>query len=265
MVLNKFRKFGMITVALAIALGAFACGKKDDTTDIVVSEETGDVATPDPMAAAPPTADPNGTIPDGQADPDETAPAEPMSHEADFQRYQGLNSDVFGWLSVPNTKVEYPVVVTTDNEYYLTHNVEKKPSKSGAVFMDAGNSDPKNQRNIILYGHNMNNGTMFNTLNQYKDKAFFENNKTIYFYNGSTKEEYEVYAAFNVDTNIFFHKVAFNSDEEFLKWANELRTLSKYKPTPDVELQGDDQILTLATCTYEYNDQRYVVQARKVK
>ena len=202
--------------------------------------------------------------PDGSPDPGEEIPHEIMSHTQDYQRYKAINSDVIGWISVPNTRIEYPVVIAADNDYYLNRNVEKERSKSGAVFMDYRNADAKNQRHIVLYGHNMNNGTMFNGLNDYKKKDFFDNNRKIYLYWNETPVEYEVFAAYNVDVDIDFIKVEFSSDEDFLDTMSSLKSMSKFTINPDITILPTDQIITLTTCTYEYDNQRFVVQARRV-
>lgn len=238
-------------------------------SDTVETEVVSPTITPTVATAAEATASnvsADSSVPDGSPDPWDVVPAEVMSHTADYQRYKAINPDVIGWISVPNTRIEYPVLMAEDNDYYLTHNVERERSKSGSIFMDYRNADPSNQRHLVIYGHNMNNGTMFNTLNSYKKKDFFENNRKIYFYWGDGQPiEYEVYAAYNVGIDIDFIKVVFTSDEDFLGTMTLLQQMTRFEPTPPVTLEANDQIITLSTCTYEYDNQRFVVQARRVK
>lgn len=177
---------------------------------------------------------------------------------------QKQNKEVMGWIYVPGTNINYPVLLGEDNNYYLTHNHKKEVSKSGAIFMDCRNADKSQQRHIILWGHNLNDMTMFQGLENYKNKNFFESHPNVYLYWGEEKVQYEVYAAYGVDGNINFHRTEFDSDKNFLQHMNELRTLNKYKPTKEITLKADDQILSLATCAYEYPNSYYIVQARRV-
>ncbi len=274
----RFKLAAVAASVLAIGVFASACGQTTEVATIqvtadesqqVLTASPSDVATTSAAVATPlaaTAASDQEIVLDGSPDPGDEIPGEVLSHKADYQRYKAINPDVIGWISVPNTRIEYPVVMAADNDYYLSRNVEKERSKSGAIFMDWRNANPEEQRHLVIYGHNMNNGTMFNGLNSYKKKDFFDNNQKIYFYWGDGEPiEYEVYAAFNVDVDIDFIKVKFNSDQDFLDTANSLKSMSKFTRSPDVALEPDDQIITLATCTYEYDNQRFVVQARKAK
>lgn len=267
----KFKIIALVVTVLAAGLLLSGCEQKEAATiQVTTGDATQAITTTASASSIGTTAEPVGPeesmILDGVPDPGDEIPGEVLSHTLDYQNYKVLNPDVIGWISVPNTRIEYPVVIAADNDYYLSHNVEKERSKSGAVFMDWRNADSQYQRHLVLYGHNMKNGTMFNGLNAYKQKDFFDNNQKIYFYWGDGLPiEYEVYAAYNVSVDIDFIKVAFNSDEDFLNTMNELKSMSKFTRNPDVVLQADDQIITLTTCTYEYDNQRFVIQARRVK
>ncbi len=214
-----------------------------------------------PFASDDPLAD--VAVPDGIPDVDDKGQAEKLNYERDYQSYAAENSDVVGWVSVPNTIIEYPVVIAEDNEYYLHYNYKKEKSKSGAVFMDYRNSDFENARHVIVYGHNMRNGTMFHDLNSYKYKDFFNQNPVISFYYKGEKYEYEIFAADVVLADINFIRTKFKSDEDFVDYFAELKSFSKFEN--DVTVGANDQVLTLSTCTYEYDDSRFIVQARRVK
>lgn len=209
---------------------------------------------------------------DGRDDDPKSTLGPKMSHAEDYERYRQMNSDTVGWLSVPNTNVEYPIMhkytgpgnTDADNEYYLVRNPEQQSSKSGSVFLDARNTDPQNDRHAILYGHNMRSGSMFSGLQNYKREDFFKNNRDITVVFGDTSYHYEVYAAGVVNTDTPFIDTSFSSDEVFLAYFNRLRGLSKYSPTPSVTLTAQDHILTMVTCTYEYDNSRFIVQARRV-
>lgn len=189
---------------------------------------------------------------------------EEEKRERKYKKYKKINSDTIGWIYVPNTVIDYPVVYSEDNIYYLSHAANKKPDKAGAIFMDFSNVDKNNQRNIILYGQNMNNGSMFNALNSYKDKKFFEENKLITLYFDKEKRQYEVYASFVANSDLPLVQVEFESDETFLNYMKNLQQLSEFETNPKTILNSQDEILTLMTSTYEYDNMRYVVQARRV-
>lgn len=267
---NKWTKLLSLSLAVLMGVGIIAgCGTKQDTNELVELQAT-ETPTPEKTAApeiqateAPaPQETQDDMVLDGDAG--DEAVGETMSHHEDYLLSKNLNSDVIGWISVPNTRIEYPVLLTDSNDYYLSRNIKKERSKSGSIFMDYRNAKASQQRHIIIYGHNMNNGSMFNDLNQYKKKDFFENNRIITLYWNDKPLQYEIYAATNVNEDMDFIRVKFNNDEEFLEFANGIKNLSKYTPKPDVEIKADDQILTLITCTYEYDHQRFLVQARRI-
>lgn len=201
---------------------------------------------------------------DGIPDEGSLTPPPVMNHADDYQKSRNQNADVVGWISIPNTRIEYPVVRTTDNEYYLTRDIEHNRSKSGTVFMDFRNTDTDSARHILIYGHNMRNGSMFHALNNFKVKDFFANNRDITLYLGDKAVKFEIYAAFVISAELNFMETNFRDDETFIAYMNELKDMSKFTAKPAVTLDADDQILTLVTCTYEYDDSRFAVQARRV-
>lgn len=174
-----------------------------------------------------------------------------------------MNGDTYGWIFIPDTKIDYPVMLGEDNDYYLEHNATRQKSVRGAIFMDYHNAKASQQRNLVLYGHNMKNGAMFNSLLAYQDKSFFESHPDIYLYKGENKIRYYVYAAYVADASKYFHRTEFKSDEAFLEHMHMLKELSEHKPSIKSDLEASDQILTLVTCTYEYDDTRFVVHARR--
>ena len=171
---------------------------------------------------------------------------------------QSKNSDVVGWLTVPNTRIDYPVVIAADNEYYLEHNIDKRKSKSGAIYIDYRNADEKQRRHIVVYGHNMKSGSMFHDLNNFKLKDFFNNTRTVDLWLWGEKLQFEVYSQYIATTDIDIIRTDFANDDEFLAYMDELKTQSKF-PT-NIKFKPDDVVLSLVTCTYEYDNSRCVVQ-----
>lgn len=186
-----------------------------------------------------------------------------VDNEPDYvKEARAINSDVVGWITIPNTEINYPIVLGKDNDYYLSHNLEGAESKSGAIFMDMENSVPSHQKNIILYGHNMKNKTMFHDLTFFKNKEFFDNAELITVWLWGEEYKYEVFSQSLPDSSIDFRTWTFDSDEDFLFYVQEMRNLSKF--SKDIDIKPEDDILTLITCTYEYDDLRSLVQAVRV-
>lgn len=201
---------------------------------------------------------------DGIAEPGDVLP-----EKKEFTEAKALNPDVIGWITVPDTVIDYPVVRCGDNEYYLTHNVEKGKSKHGAIFMDYRNADSEQQRHIVIYGHNMKNGTMFHDLNNYKQQSFFDQNRIITFDWNGQETKWEVYAAYVVQSDVYYIHTRFISAQNFSEYMNELIKIareSKYSVVDErVSIKTSDQVLTLSTCTYEYDNSRFVVSARRIQ
>ena len=216
---------------------------------------------------APPVSQEDLTTPVPGATPAPTPVFDPemIAGEAFCDEYvaaKNANDQVSAYLIVPNTAISYPVALGTDNDYYLHTTLFGQESKSGSIFFDYRTDASLLGGHLIVYGHNMKAGTMFHDLNSYKHQEFFDNNRIITLYAGTEKREYEVYAAFIAPPDVYFIRTAFSSGADFLSYMEELQALSKFET--DVVLTEEDQILTLTTCTYEVEDGRFVVQAKRI-
>ena len=183
------------------------------------------------------------------------------------------NSDFKGWITVPNTKIDNPIYQTYNNEFYLTHNQKKQKSAYGALFFDCKNviTERETDKNLVIYGHHMKNGSMFANLTKYKSLSFYKENPTIEFSTLYKKGTYKVYAAFVLnasksDDNGYIYNISrknFISDEDFNSWVDEARERSLISTGVDVE-KGDN-IITLVTCAYDFDNARFVVMARETR
>ena len=183
-----------------------------------------------------------------------------------MERYAPLleiNSDLVGWVSVPDTVIDYPVVQAKDNNYYLRRDIHGNSARAGTIFMDYRSDARARGRHTILYGHHMRNGSMFKDLEKYKNEGFFQENGYIRFDTLFAEIEWEVFAVYITDTNFPYTQVTFASDEDYMDFLKRIKNKSMYQK--DIELTEEDQILTLSTCTYEYDDARFVVHARRVR
>lgn len=175
------------------------------------------------------------------------------------------NPDVVGRVTIEGLDIAYLVTQTIDNDYYLRHGYDCQDSKSGTIFLDyrcdIGQEPLKGH--YILYGHNMKNGTMFHNLKNYAEEESFKNNRKIRFDTLYMDHKWEVFSAYVTSTDFYYIETSFENDEKWLEFLAELQNKSLY-PT-DVTLNENDVVLTLSTCSYEFNGARFVVHARLIK
>lgn len=265
-------RFAALALALALLAGCTAAPGNTPTPSIAPS------AAPESAAEEPENTDNpvplpmDEEVPSPSPEPEDPAVSEELSfdeealtdmpHGEEYLSLHARNPEVLGWITVPNTRIDYAAALTNDNAKYLHTTLTGEESKAGAIFFDYRTDKLLSTRHLILYGHNMKAGTMFHDLNSYKHKSFFENNRIITLWAGSEKREYEVYAAYIATEDVYFIRMYFKDDAHFLDYMKGLQALSKF--TTDVELTAEDQILTLVTCTYEEDNARFVVHARRV-
>jgi sortase B len=164
--------------------------------------------------------------------------------------------DYMGWISIRNTAIDYPIVKGSDNEFYLNRNVYKKANIAGSIFMDRRNIGNGLDSHLIIYGHLMNDGSMFSALNKYKEQNFYNNNKYVEIENLYTTEEFEVIAAYIVSADEY--TLDFRISKDVIdKWLQ--KSLIKTSYTFD----ENHKFLTLSTCNYTLDNGRILVHAVK--
>lgn len=181
------------------------------------------------------------------------------------------NEDFVGWLTIPGTNVDYPVMYTpSDEQKYLHMDFNGDYSSSGTLFAAAGSNPLKGRDNTLIYGHNMKAGTMFHALLQYESESFYNEHKTIYFNTIMEDGTYEVIAAFRTkidesDSSSFKYYEFFDADnkEEYDAYIEKVKSLTPY--TIDTSAIYGEKLLTLSTCAYHTNEGRYVVVAKKIE
>lgn len=181
-------------------------------------------------------------------------------NSANEEQLKSINSDYKMWIQIENTNINYPVVQSSDNDYYLKHNFRKESNISGTVFVESAN-DIDNDKNIILYGHNMRNGTMFNNITNYKEESFFNEDNKISIIMNNTLYEYEVFSVYVKNVSEVNLAIGFASEDEFINYAYNEAEESLYKK--DVDFSAEDNLITLVTCSYEFTDARTIVVARR--
>jgi sortase B len=173
------------------------------------------------------------------------------------------NEDIVGWLKIENTAIDYPVTQAEDNDFYLDKDVSKNANAAGSIFMDFRNNVVDLDRHIILYGHNMKDGSMFADLLHYESRWNFQNQSFIQFDTLFTDAKWEIFSVYTTDANVDYLQTEFQSDEEYRSFLETIKAKSLH--SSNVILSQDDRILTLSTCSYAFNDARFVVHAKLVK
>ena len=185
----------------------------------------------------------------------------PNSVLSKYNKLIADNEDYRYWLKMDNTKIDYPVVQSNDNSYYLDRDFNKNHLAAGSIFMDFRNNFDSD-KSVVIYGHNMRNGTMFGELDNFKKESFFkENNKFKIEYKDKTYT-YEVFSVYIGDASENFVEVEFDSDEDYIDYLNRIKSKSLFKS--DIEVSNNDKIVTLYTCSYEFDGARTVVNGKLI-
>lgn len=175
-----------------------------------------------------------------------------------FAEYIEQNTDFAGWITVEGTTIDAPIVQSVDNEYYLIHDYTGARNITGAIYMDYKNLGNFYDNHISLYGHYMTDGTIFHDLHYFKDQAFFENNDTITIHGLRESKEFVIFSVHVVSAYTYYLYLDLE-DEALLEYAKHFKRLSMFKR--DVTFPKDLQLLTLVTCTYEYDNARILIHA----
>ena len=168
--------------------------------------------------------------------------------------------DYRGWIKVDNTNIDYPIVQGKDNSFYLDKDINKNYVSSGSIFMNYLNNG-FNDENTVLFGHHMRNKTMFAQLKKYKEKEFFygNNNIEIEIKDGKTLK-YKVFSVYVTDANDNYIRTNFDDKTKYKEFLERIKNKSIYKS--DIDVNEDDKIITLSTCSYEFDDARMVVHGK---
>ena len=172
------------------------------------------------------------------------------------EELKSINNNYEMWIEIPNTKINYPIVQGKDNEYYLKHNFKNESNMSGTIFVDCNNNIDED-KNIIIYGHNMRNGTMFNNITKFKEESFFNNNNTINIIRNNILYQYEIFSIYVEDESKVSLDTEFADNDAFVNYA--LNEASKSMYNKNIIITEEDKIITLVTCSYEYTGARTIL------
>lgn len=182
--------------------------------------------------------------------------------EIDFEALQKeVNPDIYSWILIPDTPIDYPIVQhPDDNTYYMNYNLDGSRGYPGCIYTENYNSKDWEDVNTILYGHNMRNGSMFSKLNSFADGDFFEEHPYIYLYSPDAVRVYQIFAAYEFSDLHLMAACDWNDPEVVSRFFS---VISNYPGIFDetVELNDDDNYLTLSTCRRYKQSKRFLVQA----
>ena len=182
-------------------------------------------------------------------------------YKIDFAKLKQKNSDAIAWIKVNGTDIDFPVVKGTDNSYYITHNFDKEKNKAGWIFADYRNKFDGTDKNIIIYGHNMKNGSMFASLKDVIKEEWYnnENNKYIAVITENENCKYQVFSVYQTETEEYYLQTNISNFKEFVE-----KIKGRSKKNFNVDIKETDSILTLSTCA-DNTKYRVVLHAVKVK
>ncbi len=188
---------------------------------------------------------------------------------AELEKLYQENNDLVGWIKIDGTKIDYPVVYTKGEDYYLRRDFYKNDYEAGTLMVDKFNTVTPRDTNLIIHGHNMNDGTMFHDLLNYKKESYYQEHKKITYYTLEEKQEYEIMAVFlskvyRVKDQVFKYYKFYNAtnEEEYNYYIDNIKKLSLYDT--GINSCFNNELITLSTCEYSQANGRLVVVARKV-
>ena len=206
----------------------------------------------------------------GETTGDETEPSasvtdepepEPVKISVDFDALMKENGDIVGWIYCEDTPINYPVVQGKDNNEYLRADLKGKYLVSGTIFVDYRNGELGQDRNYIIYGHNMKNSTMFGTLVKYKEQSYYEQHPTLTYLTPDGNYTIELVVGLVVSKTDMLYQA--NPDaEEYRSYLDDAVRKSTFNS--GIEVTDEDRLVVLSTCSYEYDNARYVVIGRLV-
>ena len=207
-----------------------------------------------------------------QQDSENNNDSEKAEEDSKFSELSKINSEICGWITVPGTRIDYPVLQGNKNEthFYLDHNYKREKSKYGSIFLDPICQLSENPKNCVIYGHHMADGQMFADLMKFSSLDFYKQNPLISFETIKDRNaKWKIFSVFKTNTlasqgKIFYYVVSdFADNNSFLDYVSQIRKRSLLDIPVDVN--ENEKLITLSTCSYEFQDFRTVVVARRVR
>lgn len=215
--------------------------------------------TPEPSETAEPTPTPEKE----KAKSDKKKKKPEAEIPIDFAQLQQQNPDIYAWIQIPDTAVDYPILQSaSDNAYYLNHTVTGAEGYPGSIYTENINAQDFTDKNTVIYGHNMDDGTMFGGLHQYVDPSYMNQHSDIYIYTPEHKYTYRVFAAVTYDDRHILEMYNCNETAQFQEFLDSVMSVQNIASQFDsnITVTAEDRIITLSTCN-DNSEQRFLVEA----
>ena len=180
----------------------------------------------------------------------------------DFSALLQDNPDVKAWLYSPGTVIDYPVVQGKDNDYYLHRLLDGSYNPNGTLFIDYRCEGDFSGKHTVIYGHHMQNRSMLATITEYRKQEYYDEHPVMYLNTPGGNYRLDVFSGFVTWYDSRAYLFDFIDDREFEEWYTLMQSYSDFES--EVELSPEDRVVTLSTCTYEYDNARYVLMAKMV-
>jgi sortase B len=186
----------------------------------------------------------------------------PLNSMYDLDKFFSDYPDAVAWIYSPSTPIDYGVVEADNNEFYLDHFLDGTRSLSGSLFVDCNCNRDFSSENTVIYGHHMQDGSKFASLVNYTNVNYYREHPIMYLSTRDMNYRVEIFAAYLTDADSDTYTFSFDSPEAYDSYLKRMASQSDFQA--DVELNSEDHIITLSTCSYEFYDARYVVQGKLV-
>ena len=182
----------------------------------------------------------------------------------DFESLWEINEDVYAWITIPGTIIDYPILQhETDNTYYLNYTIDGIEGYPGCIYTENVTAKDFSDNNTVIYGHNMRNGSMFTDLHKFRDAEFFSENDIVYIYTPKKQFTYKIFAAYLYDDRHLMNSFDFSDQEIYADYLSELQAMDSedINIRKEIQVTDNDKIITLITCIREEPQKRVYVQA----
>ena len=253
----------LLTAVFLFSTGKYLLDQRDKAVGNSAYEEALQLATspkteiPRTTAATEaPSAEPRWVV----APVEEEDPHIETLESLDLNALRAVNPDVVGWILIPDTVINYPLMQAEDNSYYLERTWDRKSNAMGSIFLEQLSSADLTDKNTIVYGHNMNDGSMFASLRDYREQAYYEAHPYVYILTDLGVYRYEIFSCYTASIKSNTYGVEFPTETSWLRFLE--KGLEDSVIDTGVQPEPTDRVLTLSTCAGANRSARWVVHAR---
>lgn len=177
--------------------------------------------------------------------------------QIDFEGLQKVNPEIIGWIEIPGLALNYPLLQGKDNAYYLTHLADRQPGVSGSIFVDHHNQPDFSDKNTIIYGHNMKDGSMFASLDRYEASELYQKEPYFYVYIPGKVFKYQIFSCYAGSVGSEAYTYEFPKIEDFQGFLQTIQSYAAYDT--ETKVKDTERIVTLSTCVNTNRNYRYLI------